>query len=544
MSSQPLRLQLAIQGGGAKICALLAAAECVEEFVNRRQFEITRFAGTSAGAIVACLLAAEVPIGEVRQRLRAMGDAGLRRLFPSLGRIGMCRRFFLGHPFWGTGPLQDLLAEFFDRRGLSTLGDIKSQTGKTVFITASDITNERRLDYCHDSDPIVNSLIFSCSMPYVFSAYKNCGVNAIVDGGICENLPIDVLKEGEDEWGQVIGISFYSRPRKAPRSLRDFSLALLNTSINNSMMRAKESIGAKRVFQIITDIDTLDFGRALGDGLGENHYGRIKLEAEKFFASLTMVQQPQGAPRLLVGDPWQGDNVETMKKMGRVYRAQHEPIKLEYESIALIVHANSLFPVGRYQHGLPDLIEQRIIFRPHDQSVGCHRLIVGSTTPTDFPGRLSCIVRNAQGKEHPSEVIPSRSEESALEKHMAEIKREILVFFIPQLPAGKDAQAPYTIVMRDCLRGAMSDLQETGESLLGTGVLRAAIPAKRVDLVLLVPEDYQPLEMISPEGGHVGRAMDDTELANFYVPDGFRALGWTGSNVLPDTYLKVKIVQL
>jgi predicted acylesterase/phospholipase RssA len=253
MSGKPLRLQLAIQGGGAKICALLAAAECVQELVNQKQLEITRLAGTSAGSIVACLLAAGVPIGEVRQRLRSMGKGGFQKLFPPLAPWKMWALFLSGNPFWDTKPLQKLLAEFFNQRGFSTLGDIREKTGKRVLITASDITNARRLDYQEDHVPIVNTLIQSCSLPYVFITYKNCGDNAIVDGGICENLPIDTLKEEEDQLGKVIGISFLDpMPRTAPCSLKEFSLALMDTSINNSISRARESIGAKRVHRIET----------------------------------------------------------------------------------------------------------------------------------------------------------------------------------------------------------------------------------------------------------------------------------------------------
>lgn len=54
--SQPLKIQLAIQGGGAKICSLLAAAEVIHDLETKREIQITRISGTSARAI-GCLLA-------------------------------------------------------------------------------------------------------------------------------------------------------------------------------------------------------------------------------------------------------------------------------------------------------------------------------------------------------------------------------------------------------------------------------------------------------------------------------------------------------
>jgi hypothetical protein len=169
-------------------------------------------------------------------------------------------------------------------------------------------------------------------------------------------------------------------------------------------------------------------------------------------------------------------------------------------------------------------------------------LTVGSTTATDFPGRFSCVVRTAKGKEHPSEVIPCRTADVTPQGE--HIKREILVFFTPPLPTGEDAQAPYAIFLRDCLRGTMNGLQEKGEDLMGTTVLRTATPAKRVDLVLFVPEDYPPLHMLSVDGSHPGQPMDEAELTSFSVPYGFRALGWTGHNVPPNAFLRVKFIRL
>ncbi|HVR11564.1 MAG TPA: patatin-like phospholipase family protein, partial [Thermoanaerobaculia bacterium] len=527
-----------------KICALLAAAECAQELVAQRRLAITRLAGTSAGAIVACLFAADIPMGEVRERLRGLGPGGLRDLFPPLWRWTMYRRFLAGEPFWDTVPLRQLLAEFFDARGLATLGDLREKTGRHVFVTAANITTESRVDYFNDDESVVDSLISSCSLPFVFTAYGTCGNHAIVDGGICENLPIEVLKKDETQWGQVIGISLASdKAAEPPRGLKEFCLALLNTSINNSMMRARESIGAKRVFRIVTHIDTLDFARGLGEGLKKDHYDRIRYEAEKFFATLEMVRQPDGDQELLVGDPWRENDVETMKKLGRIYHAQHESIRLEYSRVQLVVYANSLLPAEHPQHGLPDLIEQTVVFRPHDQPVSCHRLTVGSTSATDFPGRVSCTVRNGRREVRSSEFVPSLSEGAARGPDPVGIKREILVFFNPPLPAGPDADAPFSIFMRDCLRGAMLPLREQGWDILECDVARAAAPVERMDLVLLLPESFPEVKMVADDDLRLGHEMSEGEIGEYYVPPGYRPLGWTARSVPSERCLRVKYLR-
>lgn len=61
-------IQLALQGGGARIACLLAALEGLEELQNRHNGVRTiRIAGTSAGAIAGCFFACKVPISEVRR---------------------------------------------------------------------------------------------------------------------------------------------------------------------------------------------------------------------------------------------------------------------------------------------------------------------------------------------------------------------------------------------------------------------------------------------------------------------------------------------
>ena len=60
-------VQLAFQGGGAKVVALLAAAEAIQDACRQNLISVSRVSGTSAGSIVACLLAGEINIGEVRR---------------------------------------------------------------------------------------------------------------------------------------------------------------------------------------------------------------------------------------------------------------------------------------------------------------------------------------------------------------------------------------------------------------------------------------------------------------------------------------------
>src|SRR5687767_2418273 len=72
----PIKIQLALQGGGAKLCGLLAAMDAVQELHRRGIIQVTRIAGTSAGSIAACLFAAGADLGSVRERFKVLGTNG------------------------------------------------------------------------------------------------------------------------------------------------------------------------------------------------------------------------------------------------------------------------------------------------------------------------------------------------------------------------------------------------------------------------------------------------------------------------------------
>lgn len=64
-------IQLSFQGGGAKIIDLLAAAEAIQEKSASGEIVISRVAGTSAGSIVATLLAFDIKISTLDSSLFA-----------------------------------------------------------------------------------------------------------------------------------------------------------------------------------------------------------------------------------------------------------------------------------------------------------------------------------------------------------------------------------------------------------------------------------------------------------------------------------------
>ena len=87
----PVKLQLAMHGGGAKIVALMAAVQAVQDLEAAGEVKITSVAGTSAGAVIACLFAARIEMKVARAHLAAIFNNGFRQHFPRVGLLKLYR---------------------------------------------------------------------------------------------------------------------------------------------------------------------------------------------------------------------------------------------------------------------------------------------------------------------------------------------------------------------------------------------------------------------------------------------------------------------
>src|SRR5262245_49150576 len=95
-------VQVVFQGGGARVAALLAAADALRQAERCRKIRVTRVAGTSAGAIVAALFAnRDIDLNnQVRHDILIRGQAYLDKLFPKLDLYKMLLCLWRGKPFY------------------------------------------------------------------------------------------------------------------------------------------------------------------------------------------------------------------------------------------------------------------------------------------------------------------------------------------------------------------------------------------------------------------------------------------------------------
>ncbi len=205
-------------GGGIKGFALIGACAEIED----KGLRFVRLAGTSAGSIVAALIAAGYTSKEIFQLVDEL----------DLSKLLDARKTIIPFPFakwllvyWRLGlykgnVLEKWLCEKLEAKGLKTFADLPPQALRVI---ASDLSNGQMIVLPDDlpkygispgSFPIAKAIRISCSIPYFFEPVKMRsmdGMNVLVDGGVLSNFPMWLFdRENVQKVRPVLGIKLNS----------------------------------------------------------------------------------------------------------------------------------------------------------------------------------------------------------------------------------------------------------------------------------------------------------------------------------------------
>lgn len=229
-------------GGGMKGIALVGAFQVLEE----KGYEFKRVAGTSAGAILACFIAAgytgkEIEEIMVEQDFQALLDPRKTVLpIPFMKWLNL---------YWGLGlyqgkALENWFLEKLAAKGIYSFSDLPQGSLKLV---ASDLTNGKmmvlpddleRYGVSPDSFPVARALRMSCGIPFFFEPVKmrvGSGDTIVVDGGVLSNFPMWIFDNGNKE-RPIVGLKLSGnseemKPHKIKNGLQLFE-ALFSTMKN------------------------------------------------------------------------------------------------------------------------------------------------------------------------------------------------------------------------------------------------------------------------------------------------------------------------
>lgn len=189
-------------GGGLKGFALVGAYQVLEE----KGYKFERVAGTSAGAIVACFIAAGYTSKEIADSLDEL-DVSIfldpRKTILPLPFMKWINLYFRLGLYQGKA-LENWFSEKLAVKGIYTFADLPSGLLKLV---ASDLTNGRLIVFPDDLEryelsaetfPIARALRMSCGIPFFFEPVRlvtGSGETIVIDGGVLSNFPIWLFED-------------------------------------------------------------------------------------------------------------------------------------------------------------------------------------------------------------------------------------------------------------------------------------------------------------------------------------------------------------
>lgn len=248
------------EGGGVLGTAFLGAARCCDELGIRWK----GLAGTSAGAITAATLAADVPIADLEEKLGGLDY----QVFLSQKTSWLIRDLDPTHdldePAWmlanlqiagelgqyRTQPFRDWLAAVLAQYGKQSFTDIAAAApDRRLKVVVSDLTlGQMRVlpddlgDYPLPGAPgdfaVAEAARLSMSIPLFFEP-GSLGGSVIVDGGILSNFPLWIFDAGEQGGRAGVG------PRTPP-AWPTFGFRLLDRRQDEpaAIQRATDVLGA------------------------------------------------------------------------------------------------------------------------------------------------------------------------------------------------------------------------------------------------------------------------------------------------------------
>ncbi|QCR32878.1 patatin-like phospholipase family protein [Lysinibacillus sp. SGAir0095] len=206
-------------GGGIKGFAYIGAMQVLEE----KNYRFKRVAGTSAGAIMACFIAAGYTSKEIENifdelHLKSLLDPPkATRNLPFLRWLNLYFRMGL----YKGKALEKWFYKKLAAKGILTFNDLPQGSLKLV---ASDLTNGRMIVIPDDlasygidwrTFSVAKALRMSCGIPFFFEPIKlnnSKGECLFVDGGILSNFPFWIFENGNKQ-RPTLGLKL-SNPRE------------------------------------------------------------------------------------------------------------------------------------------------------------------------------------------------------------------------------------------------------------------------------------------------------------------------------------------
>lgn len=179
---------LVFEGGGILGIAYLGALKEIYSDGSIKQAK--RFAGSSAGSIIALLLAIKTDYDKLEKIITTFDFNSLKDdtwIVPDIVRVLRKYGFYIGDKMLST--IRNILADNAD----ITFKQLYEKFGSTLVITGTNISRGKTDYFSKDKYPNMSVALacrISCSIPFFFQAVVFQG-DYYVDGGVLNNYPLD-----------------------------------------------------------------------------------------------------------------------------------------------------------------------------------------------------------------------------------------------------------------------------------------------------------------------------------------------------------------
>jgi NTE family protein len=276
------RIDAVFEGGGVKGIGLVGAVKTIED----QGYTFENLAGTSAGAIVASLVAAGYTADELKTTLESQNFSDFmdKDWEDEIPLIGSFASLIFEKGIYEGKVLENWIRGLLARKGVHTFGDLIMEKNKDnlryrykLQVIASDITSGRmlvlptdiqRFGIKPDELEVARAVRMSMSLPFFFEPVQlkdQAGlVHYIVDGGILSNYPVWLYDSGSpDPAWPTFGFRLVEPEENQPHSVKgpiSMLKALFSTMMEAHDARYIESASFVRTIPIPTvGVQTTDF---------------------------------------------------------------------------------------------------------------------------------------------------------------------------------------------------------------------------------------------------------------------------------------------
>lgn len=269
-----MKIDVVFSGGGVKSFAFLGALRSMK----KNNLEIERTAGTSAGAIVAGLLAAGYSISELEETIN---HVNLRKFLdpPAITKlIPIAKWFYLYYKLgiYKGNLLEDWISKCLSQKNIFTFKDIEAGYLRVVVSDLSlgklvIIPDDLKRIYGIDPDyfSVARAIRMSAGYPYFFMpkyiSGKAGAESIMVDGGLLSSYPLWIFdKPNEQNLRPVLGVKLSDDVGDAvPRKIKNvvgMSHAMFSTMKQAHDIRYVTLSHQKNtIFIPIKDVETTNF---------------------------------------------------------------------------------------------------------------------------------------------------------------------------------------------------------------------------------------------------------------------------------------------